>query len=145
MTKNVESAELEVRRVVAATPEQVFEAWTSPAALLDWWGPPGGSCQSAAIDLQVGGSYRITNSLPDDSTVTIVGQFLDVVPPSRLSYTWTTDAGAQSDEIVTVLFKPHNGGTEVVVSHQRIASPEGLGGHEAGWQACLSGLVAYFA
>lgn len=143
-------AELEVRRIVPASPERVFEAWTSPDALRKWWAPPGGTCSGAELDLRVGGRYRIVNLLPDSSTVVISGQFLEVTRPESLGYTWltvvTNGRVAATDtagpvEHVTVRFKSHDQGTEVIVSHQRIANDELRQGHELGWTSCLDGLV----
>ena len=145
MTPSLEPVDLEVRRVIPAVPQRVFDAWTSSEELLSWWGPPGGRCSHAKVDLRPGGNYRIVNVLPDSSTVTISGQFLEVLRPDSLTYTWISDPAAQLIEHVTVHFKAHDGGTEVVVSHKRISSAETLRDHEAGWTACLHGLATYLA
>ncbi|MEM7339602.1 MAG: SRPBCC domain-containing protein [Actinomycetota bacterium] len=140
-----ERAELEVRRVVPATPERTFAAWTSPDQLVQWWGPPGGRCRGAEVDLRVGGRYEIVNELPDGSIVSITGHFVDVGPPDRLSYTWATGPVEGPEELVTVQFKAHADGTEVVVSHQRITDPGRVANTQMGWGACLDGLVALFS
>ena len=47
-----------VQRAIAATPEKVFAAWTDPALLVQWWGPPGHQVASVEMDLRVNGRYR---------------------------------------------------------------------------------------
>ena len=46
-------------RAVAATPEQVFEAFVSEEALLQWLPPEGATGSFEHFDLRPGGSYRL--------------------------------------------------------------------------------------
>jgi uncharacterized protein YndB with AHSA1/START domain len=50
------------RRTFAASPQDVFEAWTRPEELADWWDPTGARLTACTIDLRVGGSFRFDNS-----------------------------------------------------------------------------------
>jgi hypothetical protein len=45
---------------------------------------------------------------------------------------------------VTVRFEPRDGGTEVIVVHERIASAAARATHEQGWIGCFDGLVDFF-
>jgi uncharacterized protein YndB with AHSA1/START domain len=134
---------LTVRRRVAAPVARLWDAWTSPAALRAWWGPPGVRCTDAEVDLRVGGAYRIANLQDDGSTVWIEGAFEVVEPPHRLVYTWRI--GDEPTSRVTVTFAAVAGGAEIVVHHDRIATPAKRDGHEAGWLGCLDGLDAWLA
>src|SRR5581483_12056335 len=100
---------LEVRRAVRASQQRVFELWTDPGEIVQWWGPPGVTCPEATVDLRVGGEYRIANRFPDGQIVWIHGRFEVIDEPNRLVYTWQieTDARrAQHTERVTVRFEP---------------------------------------
>ncbi|HWU89173.1 MAG TPA: SRPBCC domain-containing protein [Kofleriaceae bacterium] len=132
---------LEVRRLIPARPERLFEAWTTPAQLEAWWGPRGVRCTRAEIDPRVGGGYRIGNELPDGRVVHIAGEFLVFEPPHRLVYTWRLEGA--DPERVTVRFEPRGAATEVVVVHERIADPRARAEHERGWEGCLDGLAAF--
>jgi uncharacterized protein YndB with AHSA1/START domain len=99
-------------------------------------------CTHAEVDARVGGRYRIDNALPDGRTISISGEFLDVVPPSRLVFTWKTDPGSGLEERVTVRFEPRGGETEVIVIHERIAHEQKRDEHRYGWDGCLNGLAA---
>src|SRR5215831_11946252 len=65
--------ELVVRRVIGAPAAKLFDAWTTPEALLAWFGPRDVRCIAADIDLRVGGAYRLGNELPDGRVLWIAG------------------------------------------------------------------------
>jgi len=134
---------LVVRRVIAASPERLFEAWTTSSQVQAWWGPRDVRCASAEIDARVGGRYRIANALPDGRVVVIAGEFLAIDRPSELVYTWHIEPGEAAPERVTVRFEARGAETEVVVIHEQIADPRKRDEHEAGWSGCLDGLVAH--
>jgi uncharacterized protein YndB with AHSA1/START domain len=136
---------LESRRFILASPERVFAAWTDPAQLEKWWGPVDVRCISAAIDLRIGGQYRIGNELPDRSIVWIEGAFERIERPHLLVFSWRTDPETEARELVTVRLTAQGQGTEVVVTHERIESRALRERHGAGWEGCLDGLVAHLA
>jgi uncharacterized protein YndB with AHSA1/START domain len=132
-----------VRRVIAASPGRLFAAWTTAAQLQAWWGPRGVRCTGAQVDARVGGAYRIDNQLPDGAVLSIVGEFLVVDPPRELVFTWRLHPGDAGPEQVTVRFEPCATGTEVVVVHERIATPQARDQHADGWRGCLAGLEGH--
>jgi uncharacterized protein YndB with AHSA1/START domain len=134
---------LVTRRLIPASPERLFEAWTSPALLRQWWGPPGGRCTNAAVEPVAGGAYRLDNTLADGSTVVISGQFTLIDAPRQLAYTWQVRPGPARAELVTVTFDACDGGTEVTVEHVQIPDQRLKKEHSAGWAACLDRLAAY--
>jgi uncharacterized protein YndB with AHSA1/START domain len=134
---------LVVRRTIRATPERLFDAWTRPDQLVQWWGPSGVTCPQADVDLRVGGSYRIANLFATGETLYIAGEFQTIERPNKLVYTWRREPSEGPTELVTVLFEEHEASTEIIVIHERIADAAMMKGHEAGWHGCLDGLVAY--
>jgi uncharacterized protein YndB with AHSA1/START domain len=133
---------LTVRRRIAAPPDRLFSYWTEPAHLARWWGPAGVTCDSATVDLRVGGAYRIGNRFADGTVLWISGVFEIIEPPHQLVYSWRLGA-ADVVERVTVTFTPVGDSTDVVVVHERIADAEMAAGHERGWEECLDGLAVY--
>lgn len=132
---------LEVKRTIPASPQELFDAWTTPAVLAEWWAPPGGRCVSASIDLRLGGIYTIVNELPGGAIVTIRGEYVAIEPSTLLSFTWTTDEAQPATETVTVTFEADGQDTTVSVVHARVPSEEVADGHKLGWNACLDGLA----
>jgi uncharacterized protein YndB with AHSA1/START domain len=134
---------LVLRRVIRATPERLFAAWTEPSQLRCWWGPEGVTCEGAEVDLRVGGRYRIDNLFPDGSVVVLMGEFEVIERPNRLTYTWRVDGSSGDSERVTVRFEPRDGATEVIVTHERIPDETVREQHRRGWEGCLEGLVRF--
>lgn len=80
---------LEIRRTFEAPREKVFEAWTLPEALTQWWGPEGYATPSAEVDLRPGGRYRLgMKKLPDGEIFYLSGAYREVRAPEKLVYTW---------------------------------------------------------
>jgi uncharacterized protein YndB with AHSA1/START domain len=134
---------LVVRRTIRAPAVRIFAAWTQPEHLCAWWGPRPVICSGAEVDLRIGGRYRIDNELPDGSTVTIEGEFLEIEPPAKLVYTWRMGSGEVESSLVTVHFEPRGSETEVIVVHDQIPSEPVRESHEQGWNGCLDGLVRH--
>ena len=139
------AAALVVRRFIRATPERLFDAWTDPEELVQWWGPEGVTCQSAELDARPGGAYRIANRLADGKILWIRGRFEEVQRPTRLVFSWQVDAPGATVERVTVTFSAIAEGTEVMVMHERIGDDKTRVGHARGWEGCLKGLARFAA
>jgi uncharacterized protein YndB with AHSA1/START domain len=134
------STSLQMRKVIRASPERVFHAWTNPDDLVKWWGPKGVRCISAEVELIVGGQYRIENELPDGAILWIGGEFDTIEKPHFLSYTWIVETEDPTVEYVSVRFGPHESGTEVILSHTQIRSAALRDQHQHGWFGCMKGL-----
>ena len=134
---------LVVRRSIRASPERIFDAWTQPRHLKQWWGPESVECIDAEVDLRVGGRYRIANQFPDGTILWINGMFEAIERPYKLVYTWRVGDAEAPAERVTVTFEARGEETEVVVAHERIPTEAARVMHERGWVGCLDGLVDY--
>jgi uncharacterized protein YndB with AHSA1/START domain len=135
------SETLVVRRVIRAPAERLFDAWTTPAHLLAWWGPAGVKCVGAEVDLRVGGTYELANALPDGRTLVIRGTFERIERPVLLVYSW--QIADEQVSRVTVEFRADGPQTEVIVTHDRIHSRAHRDDHERGWAGCLDGLARW--
>jgi uncharacterized protein YndB with AHSA1/START domain len=133
---------LTLRRTFACPREEVFRAWTDPDALALWFGGALAETRSAAVDLRVGGAYRLTMQ-SGAQVAAVEGVYQEVAAPERLVYTWRWDrpdleGGRQS--LVTVEFRDRDGATEVVVTHEGLETEESFSFHEGGWVASLEQL-----
>ena len=134
---------LTVTRLIPATPEEVFAAWTVPDVVARWWGPKGVTCIGAEIDLRIGGRYRIGNRMPDRSILWIGGEYLQIEPTKLLVFTWGIDGRESPLEQVSITFREVEYGTEVSVRHEHIGSSSLREEHRQGWIGCLAGLNKY--
>jgi uncharacterized protein YndB with AHSA1/START domain len=137
---------VEVRRVIRAPRQRVFDAWTKPEELKRWHAPGPMTVSLAEIDLRVGGAYRIHMVAPSGEEHRVVGTYREVDPPRRLTYSWQwetgTDAGVST---VTIDFVERGGETEVVLRHEGLAREEARTSHLQGWTAITDKLAAHFA
>jgi uncharacterized protein YndB with AHSA1/START domain len=139
----MQATSLQLSRVIRASPEKVFRAWTEPEALKQWWGPGPVTCPEAHVDLREGGAYRLANLQPDGTIVWISGRFERVRPPEELVYTWTIGSDDEPT-VVRVRFLPHPEGTELVLTHDRFAAAAVRDMHLEGWSGCLDKLERRF-
>lgn len=137
----MEDTQLSLSRIIRAPRQFVFDAWTKPALLMQWWGPEGVECPEAQVDLREGGAYRIANRHGDGSIIWISGVFERVRPPDELVYSWNIGRPGADGSRVTVKFRPHAEGTELVLVHERLAA-DLRDMHLLGWNGCLDGLEA---
>ena len=82
---------------------------------------------------------------PDGETHCVNGVFRDVVPDTKLVYTWAWESTPERESLVTVDFAPADGGTELVLTHQRFADSDARDRHLDGWNGCLDRLDRYLA
>lgn len=134
---------LVARRTIRAPIERVFAAWTQPALLVQWWGPPGVSCPEAQVDLRPGGGFRLANALPDGGVLWIAGDYRTVAPHHSLDFSWYHEPLGEQTEVteVRVRLRAVAGGTEVALLHEGFGSTGSRDTHAQGWEGCLDGLA----
>jgi uncharacterized protein YndB with AHSA1/START domain len=136
---------LEIRRVVNADPQTVWDAWTQPEQMKKWSCPAPGGLKDVSCDLRVGGAFELRMEV-DEGPHTAFGVYREIDEPRRLVYTWDwrEEDNAMGETLVTVEFRPVEGGTEVVVVQQGFPAREARDGHDEGWSACLDNFEALF-
>ena len=147
MTTLATTHEVEVTRQLSATREQVFKAWTDPAALKKWFYPaPGMTVPTVEVDARVGGAYRFIIQNPEGEQYIGGGIYEEVTPPSKLVFTWKWDNSPAEPNTtrVTVELFDSNGGTEIRLRHELLSSDVSVERHTHGWNGCLDSLAEYF-
>lgn len=79
--------ELVIRRIIDASPDKVFRAWTEPELLKQWFAPLPYTTPVAELDVRAGGSNRIVMQGPDGTDLPHLGVYLEVVANERLVVT----------------------------------------------------------
>jgi uncharacterized protein YndB with AHSA1/START domain len=134
------AATLEIRRLIPAARERVFDAWTQ-AKELDRWSAPSPMTPRAEVDLRVGGRYRIVMRDPDGAERSVGGVYRVIERPSKLVYTWKWEESPMPDSLVTIEFHEHGKETEVILRHEGLTDEGSRGRHEHGWNGCFDNLV----
>ncbi len=135
-----------VRRVIPASPEAVFRAWTEPDLIRRWSCPPGATIRDSQVDLAPGGSYRLVIEAEEGTLHTAFGVYREIRPPNRLVYTWDwrEPETAVGETLVTVEFVAGEASTEVILAHEGFPAAGAAEGHRLGWTWSLERLEALF-
>ncbi|MBL8551416.1 MAG: SRPBCC domain-containing protein [Hyphomonadaceae bacterium] len=91
-----------ITRVIDAPRALVFEAWTDPRHLAEWWGPDGFTTTTHSFDMRKGGVWRFTMHGPDGRDYENRITFDEIVRPERISY--RHDGAEDSDAVEDVQF-----------------------------------------
>jgi uncharacterized protein YndB with AHSA1/START domain len=144
-----------ISRVFDAPRELVFDAFTDPKHLTQFWGPQGFTCSACEVDLRVGGKIRIDMRAPDGAVYPCVGVYREIVKPERIVYASTADqghpcgGGLPPRATVTMTFADLGGKTKLTI-HTRLPSAAArdaavAGGFNEGWNDALDRLAAMLA
>ena len=119
---------------IKATPATVFEFLTDPAKLVRWMGT------KAALDPRPSGIYHVNVNGHE----TVSGHFVEVVPFTRVVFTWGWDDGvlstAPGSTVVEIVLEPDGEDTCLRLTHRDLA-PDMRSFHLAGWDHYLSRLT----
>src|SRR4051812_21179109 len=79
--------ELVLTRMINAPRAKVYEAWTNPTLLKQWFAPLPYTTPVAELDVRVGGGNLIVMRGPDGQDMPNRGVYLEVVKNERLVFT----------------------------------------------------------
>ena len=146
-------SELTISRHIAAPPAAVWDAWSDPAKLAQWWIPAPIICRVDQLDLRPGGGFvtRMREEGATDFQPHVDGCFLEAIPNERLVFTTVLTEGWQPVDpwlaLTAILtFEAKDGGTlySARVLHKNpedSAKHDEMGFHE-GWGTTIDQLAA---
>src|SRR6266852_1261034 len=81
MTKNTvnETERMVITRVFDAPRALVWEAWTNPKYVMQWWGPKGFTAPFCEMDFRVGGKFLCCMRAPDGQEGWNAGEYHEIV------------------------------------------------------------------
>ena len=118
--------EVKLERIYDASLEKIWQAWTDPELLKQWWGPDNVTIPECQVDLRVGGKFYIVMEAGaamgpyQGIQWPMMAEFTVVEPSSRLSYTaqaWTDGDKKETtiDQTTEITFIEDGGKTKVSV------------------------------
>ena len=141
--------ELHIKRFFKAPRQLVFDAWTKPEMIREWFGPKGFTTPVAEMDTRNGGAIRIDMQGPDGRVYPSVGKMIEFYPPYRFHMTLAALDGEGKplfENWNSVFFEEVDGGTmvtlDVHVMMQTPTAPMYLKGMNEGWKQTLDKLEA---
>ena len=140
----VDSPTVRVRRVLDASPEEIFDAWADPDQARYWMCPPGSSIPELTLEAEVGGRLHLVMRINERDYVH-VGEFLEVERPRRLVFTWITMYTHYRKSVVTVEIEPLAERTELTITHVLLPNEELAEAHRKGWEELVDNLETRLA
>lgn len=149
--------DLVLERTVDIAREDVWQAWTDPEQLKQWFTPKPWTTAHCEIDLRPGGIFRTVMRGPEGEEFDGSGCYLEVVPNEKLVWTSALLPGFRPQDpdklnasggfpfTAVITMEPHPVGTryKVVLIHGSQAHKEQHGdmGFESGWGTAFDQLV----
>ncbi|RJF88913.1 polyketide cyclase [Oleomonas cavernae] len=142
--------DLILTRLIDASPDKLFRAWTEPELMKQWFAPLPWTTPHAEVDLRPGGSSLVVMRGPDGTEFPNPGVYLEVVKNRRLvatdAYTQAWVPSAKPFMTLVLTFEEEGGKTRytALARHWTVEDREAhekMGFHE-GWGICTDQLEA---
>jgi uncharacterized protein YndB with AHSA1/START domain len=134
---------IRLHRVLKATPERVYRAFTDADALAKWLPPYGFTCKVHELEPRVGGTHRMSfTNFTTGNSHSFGGRYLEMKPNELIRYTDKfDDANLPGEMQVTVTFRKVSCGTELTVVQEGV--PDVIPAEQCylGWQESLAQLA----
>ncbi|MFC4779115.1 SRPBCC domain-containing protein [Paenibacillus sp. GCM10023252] len=78
---------LEITRVIDAPRELVYEAFTAPEHLLQWWGPEGWEMRVSTFEFRPSGVFHYSQQSPDGHLMWVKFVYHELNAPEKIVYT----------------------------------------------------------
>jgi uncharacterized protein YndB with AHSA1/START domain len=137
------STSLRITRIIKAERERVFDALTRASEMSSWFVVDPSWSARATNELRVGGSYRIEMDRGDGTIFVAFGEYLEIDPPERLVFTWSSAIPAVQRSIVTIVLTVVGTATEVDLTHDLLPDTDEGRAHAVGWQGSLDNLERF--
>jgi uncharacterized protein YndB with AHSA1/START domain len=123
-----------VRRVLDASIEEVYDAWTLPEIMVEWL-IAGGRLVKA--DVRVGGEFHFDMDVPAGKSPAHTGRYLTLERPTRIEFTWNSDwTGGESRVRIDLIRQGEK--TELVLLHTGLPDSAMATEHSEGWDDFVS-------
>jgi uncharacterized protein YndB with AHSA1/START domain len=107
--------EILITREFDAPAELVFEVWTTPEHVRNWWGWETDPMTVCEIDLRVGGKWRYVAHNDDYGDVDFYGEYLEIERPHRLVTTEIFAPYPDSPAVTTLTLDEDDGLTRMTI------------------------------
>ena len=137
------SNSVSLHRVLKASPDKVFRAFTDPIAIASWLPPYGFLCTVHEMNAKVGGTFRMSfHNFSTGNGHSFGGKYLEIKPGESLKYTDQFDDPNLPGEMITsVSLKKVSVGTEINIFQDGIPSVIPAEMCYLGWQESLEKLM----
>ena len=134
---------IKLHRVLKASPEKVYRAFTNADALCAWLPPYGFICKVHSMDVKVGGGYRMSfTNFTTGNGHSFGGKYIEIKPNEFLKYSDRFDSPDLPGEMTnTIEFRKVSVGTELNITQEGIPDIIPAEMCYLGWQESLEKLA----
>ena len=108
--------EIRAERVFDAPRDKVYEAYTNPELIPQWWGPHGTTTVVDYMDMKVGGGWRFVGRDSDGNETAFRGTYRAVEPPERIEQTFEWEGLPGHISVETAVFEDLGDKTRVITT-----------------------------
>lgn len=148
--------DLLIERVVDVPVETMWDAWTIPDLVMQWFTPAPYTTASCKIDLRPGGRFDTVMQSPTGQLQHNIGCYLEIEPQSHIIWTTLLSRDFRPNQHADELYFTARigfediGGDCLYTAHVMHATPDQQRRHEAlgfynGWSSALDQLVSIFS
>jgi uncharacterized protein YndB with AHSA1/START domain len=132
-----------LHRVIKASAEKVYRAFTDPVAVASWLPPYGFLCTVHEMQAQVDGTFKMSfHNFSTGNGHSFGGKYLELVPSEFIKYTDKFDDPNLPGEMITSIWlNKVSVGTELKVLQENIPSAIPVEMCYLGWQESLEKLI----
>lgn len=107
--ETTENKQLRIVRTFKAPIALLWEVWTTPEHIVNWWGPNGFTNTIHTMDLKEGGEWLLTMHAPDGTNYPNRSTFKEIVPLKKIVF-----EHFNPHFTTTVIFEAKGNETEIV-------------------------------
>ena len=135
--------DVKLHRVLKASPEKIYRAFTQPNALAAWLPPYGFVCVVHEMNAVAGGSYKASfTNFSTGNSHSFGGKYVELKPNELLKYTDKfDDPNLPGEMTTTVTLRKVMVGTEINITQENIPAAIPAEMCYLGWQESLEKLA----
>ena len=137
MTKASKTLTVDLKRVIAASPTAVYDAWMDPKLPCNPWN----YCKDVILEPKNG---KLLYFRGPHSNGGHYGRILKLVRGKQAQFTWMSFYTEGRETTVTVNFKKHAAGTLMTLRHAGLPNNASGRGHQGGWEMFIGMTEKYF-
>lgn len=119
---------------------KLFQAWTQANMIKKWFAPGDMTVPEAQTDLRIGGQYRYVMQEPEGDQHIILGEFLEIIEDSQLSFSWQWEGAPNKTRVDIYFEKLDDSHSSLKLVHSEFLEQEACDKHQMGWNGCLANL-----
>jgi uncharacterized protein YndB with AHSA1/START domain len=108
--------EIVLTRSFEAPRALVYEAFSKPEHVGQWWGPAGATLPVCEMDFRPGGRWRFVSHESDGNDYAFRGEYREIVPPERIVWTFEFEGMPGHVSVESIDFQERDGTTTITTT-----------------------------